>query len=256
MVPSGSGTRYLIGFDRQTPFLSFGARYTSASKHYREIGDIGPQISEWTTAFLRMSFGRYGSTAFGYTGQRYFDNDPLTIYSASYSVNVGARAFLTVTGAKILGPQNQTQALVLLTVPLDVLTSATASVQSIRQAGETTHIGEAVVQRSLPVGEGYGYYLRANTEQVAAGGVSYAGAYRRYTLEAATDHGRSAVRASAAGGVAWVGDTTMLAQPIEQSSPSSRSTDSTACACCSRIRTSGGRRTADSLSRRCRRSTV
>ena len=190
--PNGSGTRYLIGFDRQTPFLSFGARYTSASKHYREIGDIGPQISEWSTAFLRMSFGRYGSTAFGYTGQRYFDDDPLTIYSASYSVNVGARAFLTLTGAKILGRQNQTQALVLLTVPLGVLTSATASVQSIRQAGETTTIGEAVVQRSLPVGEGYGYYLRANTEQVAAGGVSYAGAYGRYTLEAATDHGRSA----------------------------------------------------------------
>ncbi|HJW52326.1 MAG TPA: fimbria/pilus outer membrane usher protein, partial [Burkholderiaceae bacterium] len=48
--PDGSGTRYLIGFDRQTPFLSFGARYTHASPHYREIGDSGPQISEWSTA--------------------------------------------------------------------------------------------------------------------------------------------------------------------------------------------------------------
>jgi outer membrane usher protein len=130
---------------------------------------------------------------------------------------VGARAFLTLTGAKILGQQTQTQALVLLTVPLGVLTSATTSVQSIRQAGETTHIGEAVVQRSMPVGEGYGYYLRANTEHLAAGGVSYAGAYGRYTLEAATDHGRSAMRASAAGGIAWVDDTVLFAQPIEQS---------------------------------------
>ena len=73
------------------------------------------------------------------------------------------------------------------------------------------------MQRSLPVGEGYGYYLRANTERLAAGGVQYAGPYGRYTLEAATDHGRSGVRASAAGGIAWLDDTVMVAQPIEQS---------------------------------------
>jgi len=215
--PNGTGTRYLIGFDRQTPFVSFGARYTHASPHYREIGDTGPQISEWSTAFLRTSFGRYGSVAFGYTAQRYHDDEPLTIYSASYSVNVGTRAFLTLTGAKILSHQSQTQALALLTVPLGPLVSATASVQNIRQGGESTTIGEAVVQRSLPVGEGYGYYLRANTERVAAGGVQYAGAFGRYTLEAATDHGRSGVRASAAGGIAWLDDTVMFAQPIEQS---------------------------------------
>jgi len=215
--PRGTGTRYLIGFDRQTPFLSFGARYTYASENYREIGDTGPQVKDWSTAFLRVSFGRYGSTALGYTGQRYYDQEPLTVYSASYSVNVGARAFLTLTGARIQGRQEQTQALALLTVPLGPLTSATASVQSIRQGGETTTVGEATVQRSMPVGEGYGYYLRANTERLAAGGVSYAGAYGRYTLEAATDHGRSAVRASAAGGIAWVDDTVLLAQPIEQS---------------------------------------
>jgi outer membrane usher protein len=214
---NGAGTRYLVGFDRQTPFLSFGARYTHASENFREIGEAGPRVSDWSTAFLRMSFGRYGSAAIGYTGQRYFNDEPLTAYSASYSFNVGARAFMTVTGAKILGHQDQTQALVLLTVPLGTLTSATASVQTVRHDGETTTVGEAYVQRSLPVGEGYGYYLRANTERVAAGGLSYAGPFGRYTVEAATDNGHSALRASAAGGIAWVGDTVLFAQPIEQS---------------------------------------
>ncbi len=102
-------------------------------------------------------------------------------------------------------------------MPLDTLTSATASVQSIRRDGETSSIGEAYVQRSLPVGEGYGYYVRANTERVAAGGVSYAGPLGRYTVEAATDNGRTALRGSAAGGIAWVDDTVLFAQPIEQS---------------------------------------
>jgi outer membrane usher protein FimD/PapC len=125
--PRGNGTRYLLGFDRQTPFLSFGARVTRASPSYREIGDVGPQISQASAAFFRTSFGRYGSLAFGYAGQRYHGAEPVTLYSASYSFNVGARAYMTLTGSKILGVQNQTQALALLTVPLDTLTSATVS---------------------------------------------------------------------------------------------------------------------------------
>jgi outer membrane usher protein len=67
------------------------------------------------------------------------------------------------------------------------------------------------------VGEGYGYYLRANTEGNAAGGFQYAGRYGRYTVEGAVDSGGSAVRASVTGGVAWVRDTVLFAQPIEQS---------------------------------------
>ena len=215
--PQGNGTRYLVGFDRQTPFLSFGARFTRASENYREIGDFGPQVAQWSTAFVRTSFAQYGSLAFGYTGQRYYDAEPLTIYSATYSINVGARAFLTLTGSKFLGAQDETQVLALLTIPIGNLTSATASVQTTRRDSETTRIGEAYIQRSLPVGEGYGYYVRANTDRHVGGGVQYAGPYGRYTLEAATDNGRSGLRASAAGGIAWVDDTMMFAQPIEQS---------------------------------------
>ena len=215
--PDGNGTRYLLGFDRQTPFLSAGVRFTRASENYREIGDLGPQISRWINGYVRTSLGRHGSFAVGYTGQRYYDAEAVSIYSASYSFNVGARAFMTLTTAKILGVQDQTQALALLTIPLDPLTSATGSVQSTRQNAETTWRAEASVQRSLPVGEGYGYYVRANNDRTAAGGLLYAGPVGRYTVEAATEQGRAAMRASAAGGIAWVGDTVMFAQPIEQS---------------------------------------
>jgi outer membrane usher protein len=215
--PDGNGARYLLGFDRQSPFVSAGARFTRASENYREVGDLGPQISQWTNAYVRTSFGRYGSLAFGYTGQRYYDAEAVSIYSTSYSFNVGARAFMTLAASKILGVRNQTQALALLTIPLGTQTSATGSVQSNRQNSETTWIAEASVQRSLPVGEGYGYYLRTNNDRTVAGGLQYAGPVGRYSVEAATEQGRAAMRASAAGGVAWVGDTMLFAQPIEQS---------------------------------------
>jgi outer membrane usher protein len=213
----GTGGKYFAGFDRQTPFISFGARWYQATPEYEEIGETGPRLARWSNAFARAAFGPSGSIAFAFTAQRYRDADPLTIYTASYSVNVGRRAFLTLAASRFTGSRDQTQVLALLTVPLDTLTSASVSVQSNRRESETSHVGEAYVQRSLPVGEGYGYYLRANTERTVAGGVTYAGAYGRYTLEAATETGNAGLRASVTGGVAWVGDAVLFAQPIEQS---------------------------------------
>ncbi|MEP6609626.1 MAG: fimbria/pilus outer membrane usher protein, partial [Burkholderiaceae bacterium] len=212
----GNGTKYLVGFDRQTPFVSVGARMYRASEQYQEIGDIGSHFSRSWNVYARGSMGRYGSVAAGYTSVRYDRANALSIYTASYSVNVSPRAFLSLTASRFTGGRDQTQVLALLTIPLDTLTSASVSAQSNRHDGEGTLIGEAYVQRSLPVGEGYGYYLRANTERVASGGVTYAGPYGRYTLEASGDRERAGLRATAAGGIAWVGDSMMFAQPIEQ----------------------------------------
>jgi len=212
----GNGTKYLVGFDRQTPFVSVGARMYRASEQYEEIGDFGPRFSQSWNVYARGSMGRYGSVAAGYTSLRYYSANALSIYTASYSVNVSPRAFLSLTASRFTGRLDQTQVLAVLTIPLDTLTSASVSAQSNRHGGESTLIGEAYVQRSLPVGNGYGYYLRANTERVASGGVTYAGPYGRYTLEATGDSERAGLRASAAGGIAWVGDAMMFAQPIEQ----------------------------------------
>jgi outer membrane usher protein len=80
---------------------------------------------------------------------------------------------------------------------------------------EVEHRGEALVQRSLPIGQGVGYYLRANTDRLLAGGVSYAGPYGRYSLEGSDAAGTTALRASATGAVAWVGSDFIASQSIE-----------------------------------------
>ena len=183
------------------------------------LATSGRRSPQWSTAFVRTSFGQYGSLAFGYTGQRYYDAEPLTIYSASYSINVGARAFLTLTGSQDPRACRTRPRRWLCSRSRSVtLTSATASVQSTRRDSETTRIGEAYVQRSLPVGEGYGYYVRANTDRT----VGRRRAVRRARSAATRSKRRpttaaAALRASAAGGIAWVDDTMMFAQPIEQS---------------------------------------
>jgi outer membrane usher protein len=214
----GSGQRTLLGFDRETPVFSFGARGTWASRNYEEIGDEGPQVERASVVVARANAGAAGSVALSWTSQRYRNAQPLDIYNATYSVQLGRTAFVTFSASRISNTSEQTQLLAILTIPLGNLTSFTASVQSIRNrdSGGST-LGEALVQRSLPVGQGYGYYLRANTADQGTAGVQYSGPIGRYTLEGYSGPDRQSLRAAATGGIAWIGDSAILAPPIEQS---------------------------------------
>ena len=161
---------------------------------------------------------RYGSLAFGYTGQRYYDAEPLTIYSASYSINVGARAFLTLTG--IEDPRSA-----------ESDPGAGAADDTDRQPDQRHRVGaddsprrrdnahRRGLRAAIPAGRRGLRLLRTREHRSPRrpAACSTPGPIGRYTLEAATDNGRSGLRASAAGGIAWVDDTMMFAQPIEQS---------------------------------------
>jgi outer membrane usher protein len=211
-----SGARYLLGFDRQGRVLSFGARATRATSGYAEIGQPLPRVSSSSTAFFRAPVGHVGALSVGYTSQRYFTAPPVSVYTASFSRGIVGNAYLTLSLSRYASSSTQTQALALVTVPLDRLTSATASVQSTRNGDDVEHRAEALLQRSLPVGQGFGYYVRANTDRLLAGGASYAGPYGRYTLEGSDAAGTTALRASATGAIAWVGSDFVVSQSIEQ----------------------------------------
>jgi len=215
-VNGASGARYLLGFDRQGRLLSFGARATRATSGYAEIGQPLPRVSSSSTAFFRAPLGDLGALSVGYTGQRYFTAQPVNVYTASFSRGIVGNAYLTLSLSRYTSSTSQTQALALVTVPLDRLTSATASVVSTKSGDDVEHRGEALLQRSLPIGQGFGYYMRASTDRLLAGGVSYAGPFGRYSLEGSDAAGATALRASATGAVAWVGSDFIASQSIEQ----------------------------------------
>lgn len=215
-VNGASGAKYLLGFDRQGRMLSFGARATRATSGYAEIGQPLPRVSSSSTAFFRAPLGDLGALSVGYTSQRYFTARPVSVYTASFSRGFVGNAYLTLSLSRYTSAVAQNQALALVTVPIDRLTSATASVLSTKSGEDVEHRGEALLQRSLPIGQGFGYYMRANTDRLLAGGVSYAGSYGRYSLEGSDAAGATALRASATGAVAWVGGEFIASQSIEQ----------------------------------------
>ncbi len=231
----GTGERYLLGFSRQASIASFGVQSTWATPNYREIGDTPLQQSQVTRASFNVALpAQAGSLALIWSGQRFRDSAPVTpqhdsqsgtlnIYTASYSVGLGRYGYLTLSATRSTGLSNQTQLLALFTLPFGASNTAAADTtitlgaQSTRGDDQSSRYGSLDLQHPLPVGEGWGYYVHAQTDDHYTGGASYWGKYGRYTMDASHANGESAVRASVSGGIGLVGGHAFLAQPIDQS---------------------------------------
>ena len=73
------------------------------------------------------------------------------------------------------------------------------------------------LQKSLPTDEGFGYRMRATTDERAEAGVGYASPYGVLTAEAATSSGTSATRASSPGGIGYIEGRTFASRAIVDS---------------------------------------
>jgi outer membrane usher protein len=214
---AGDGYRVLLGFDRSSPYFSFAVRSTWASDGYREIGEEGPRIRRSSSAIAQLPVGN-GSFALAWTGQSYRNAAPFDIYSATYTLPVGGQIYTSISINRSLSMgTHQTSAIGIVTIPLGERTSASASVQTNRINGDQGTRAEASVQRGLPLGEGIGYYLRANSDRQNSGGFSYAGQYGRYGAEVYSTETSTSARANVTGGIAWLSDTAVFTRPIEQS---------------------------------------
>ena len=74
-------------------------------------------------------------------------------------------------------------------------------------------------QRSLPVGEGYGYQLHTESgdDRLATGVARYQGRYGRYELRQETLNGESTTTASNAGSIVGIGGGVYASRPVQDS---------------------------------------
>ncbi|HEY5310452.1 MAG TPA: fimbria/pilus outer membrane usher protein [Casimicrobiaceae bacterium] len=231
----GTGERFLLGLSRQARLASFAVGSTWATPNYREIGDTALQESRTTRASFNVALpAEAGSFALIYSGQRFRDSIPpgplhesqngtLNIYTASYSVGLAKFGFLTLSASRSNGLSNQTQVLALWTLPFGTSNTSAADTtitlggQSTRGDGQSSSYGTYDLQHPVPVGEGWGYYLHGQTDDIYTGGASYWGKYGRYSVDASHANGQSAVRGAVSGGIGLVGSHAFFAQPIDQS---------------------------------------
>lgn len=215
---AGGGALGIAGYEYIAPSYNFVARGSWASARFRVPGDDpGRALQRMMLVGGGYNFGSAGSLGIAWAEQAYRSVPVTSTTTVSYSVSLAPRLFFNASAARSTGATSQTTVVASLMITLDGQTFAGADVTSSRANGATRTTGGATVQRSLPIGEGYGYRVRATTDdQYIAGGV-YAGPYGRYSAEVASQDGVTAARGNIAGGVGIIGGTAFASRPIVDS---------------------------------------
>ena len=212
---AGGGWLGLAGYEYQGPRFNFGVRSVWASPSFRMPGDdTTAPLQRLSLADIGYNFGAIGTLGFAWVDQQYRNEPATTTTAVSYSKSLSPRVSLVVSLARSQGFTSQTSAYATIIFSLDGQTSAGADVSSTRSAGQTHTIGGVTLQRSLPIGEGWGYRVRAATDQQYQAGAIYAGPYGRYGVDVASSNGVTAARAEIAGGFGTADGILFAARPI------------------------------------------
>lgn len=218
--PAGAGQLLGYGFEHTSRRLSGTLQSQHFSPEFRQAGeeDFGVR-SRQIIASLGYSFGAFGSTSLAYVQQSFRDQPEREVMTLSYSVPV-AGANVTLAASRSYGPDGATSFFAALTVPLGNLTNASLVVNRTKgeRAGEVRDSFAALLQKSPPLGEGYGYRLQArDTDLLAAGTLNTRVA--TWTAEAAhpRQDGPDAVRLGVSGGIGVVGAYPFLSRTITDS---------------------------------------
>jgi len=215
---AGGGALAIAGYQYQGPRLNFNVRGTWATPNFRTPGDdtVNP-LQRILFAGAGYNFGTAGTVGAAWASQSNRGLPTTSNGTISYSVTVAPRTFANFTLSRSLGGIAQTGGFLSIVYAIDDKTFVSADLTTTRSQGSTDTVGGATLQRTLPIGEGYGYRLRATTdEQYLAGGI-YAGPYGRYTLDVASQNGVTAARGTIAGGFGTLGGVVFASRPIVDS---------------------------------------
>lgn len=166
---------------------------------------------------IYTSFRGIGSGALNlsYTSQRYYDHKDIEFITADYGFRLWNIGSLHFSALHFLNePQPTLRAS--LSIPLSFeRTSVNLSASHMKEQSE----GIMQIQRSLPVGTGYGYNLRIGTgdNQPRQGSISYQSNYGTYQLEGSQMQDQIAVRTNIRGGIAMVGSGLLPSRYIDSS---------------------------------------
>lgn len=213
---SGQGGLFSFGFERTARKFGFGANTQITTNNFSQTGfqESQPPPRQLSQAFASWAAGK-GSLGLSYTLQDYRDSPKVELLNGSYSTNFFGLGFLGISASKFLSGDKTT--ILGLTFTRALGDQVTASANVTAQAG--SEVGSLQVQRSLPVGSGFGYRLSegfGDSDRRAAG-LFAQNDIGTYSLEAAQSMGETAYRASASGGLAILNQGIFMSRRINDS---------------------------------------
>jgi outer membrane usher protein len=197
--------------------VSLGASVRALTDRYATLSlrarDDRPRIE--SSGFVGTQLGSRTDLTVQYTRSEFRDRGPEDQASILSTIQLTDRAslFLSVSRSTQKHAKSTTEAFAGLSIALGERTTGSLSYQ--RQGDQ--NVGSIDVQRSLPVGPGFGYRVHADASgDTAAGGVTvqYQGPYGRYEASYERVNGENTSVLSAAGGVVAIGGALFATRPV------------------------------------------
>jgi outer membrane usher protein len=218
---AGSGHLLGVGVERVTNRFSLGLAGDMASSEFRQSGMAPDELPRRKQYIGNVGYqmGTAGSVSLTYVAQYFRDQPDLKVSTLSYSLPLGKFAQLGINALKTYGATGGTTFTTSLAIPLGNATSASISSERNydKQSGNTDNVLSTSIQKSLPIGEGYGYSLQTRNSDVL-GSFSAQTDYGTYVLEAAKTEGNdTATRVTASGGIGLVGGHAFFSRTLDGS---------------------------------------
>lgn len=199
--------------------VNYGVFATALSPHYAALGLSADQDRpRWNgNAFVGIQVGRLASLTLQYTGTVPRDTPSSQRASLSNSSSLTRDLSLFLSFARVFqGSTQGSEAYVGLSLYLGNGTTALASYG--HQDGLDT--GSIDVQKSLPIGTGFGYHVNATGGDgpgSASGDVQYNAPFGRYEASVLRLGGETSSTLSASGGIVALGGTVLPTRPVVDS---------------------------------------
>jgi outer membrane usher protein len=215
----GNGGQLTLGFEHASRRLGFGFSLQLASAAFTQLGlrddDLAPRARG--QAWLSLPFGRAGSVSLSYLRRDERDPDQglFESFNVSYQRSLGRFLQLGVFASRIRGQQDDHVIGFNLTRAFGTRTTSSLNGNFSRDSDQLV----MQIQRGLPFGPGFGYYARAGglDHDRFDAGVSAQNDMGTWRLEASHAEGQTGLRATASGGLAWLGGGVHLSRRMDQS---------------------------------------
>ena len=204
----GSGSQWLLGFERQDLNTSIGLQVQGATVNYRQLGqalDATPTKLQ-VAGNVSYSMEKAGTLGLGFASISRFDQAKITTLSGNYSVKVGKDSSLSFTASRALASATTSAGTAIgmnIVVPLDRNDGyTTISASATHRADENDFYISA---SHSPEGDsGLSWRTLAGQQQTnarAEGGVTYLGRYGQLNADVSASRDQTALRFGASGGL-------------------------------------------------------
>jgi len=218
---AGFGQLLGLGLERLTSSVSVSFQSQVTSPQFRQAGMANDELPRrrQTSATVAYAMGPLGSLSGTYAIQQFRDQPQAQVATLTYAVPVGNNSNVALSFMHTSGTGGGNTIFTTLTIPFGERTSGSATFDRERNSstGAVTTNSTLVAQRSLPLGDGYGYRVQVRNQDVL-GSYSVQTGVGTYTVEASQPKdGAAAARVGVTGGVGFVGGHPFLSRTLTDS---------------------------------------